>query len=101
MAGQDGKCGMCGPEGWVWYASLSALRNVQDRLEKELQLQHISEPAPKLLQMARSTPLVTAAIVGHKKASHVQANLEVGKSPIISPAEWTEAVGRLRLQSTP
>ena len=99
MAGHEGDCGMCGPEGQVRHASTSAVRNVQERLERELQLQHISEPAPKLLQMARSTLLVTAAIIGHKKASHVQANLEVGKSPIISPADWTEAVERLRVQS--
>ena len=39
---------------------------------------------------------MTAAVVGHKRAAHVQANLEVGTTPIMARREWEELVSHLQ-----
>ena len=44
---------------------------MQGKLDQDAALSNVPEAAPKLLQLARSTPLLSAAIVGHKGAAHV------------------------------
>jgi len=44
--------------------------------------------AAKLLQVTRSTPGVTTALVGHKLREHVEANHKVSQEPRLGPARW-------------
>ena len=52
---------------------------MQDRLSQFPQLSHIRGDGAKLLQLARSTPYVICALVGHKAPTHVDENLELTK----------------------
>ncbi len=47
----------------------------QDRLGQFPQLSHIQGEGAQLLQLARSTPYVICALVGHKTPAHVDENL--------------------------
>ena len=52
-----------------------AILSVQDRLGQFPQLSHIQGEGAQLLQLARSTPYVICALVGHKTPAHVDENL--------------------------
>jgi aryl-alcohol dehydrogenase-like predicted oxidoreductase len=45
-------------------------------------------PAQTCLQIARSTPGVTAPLVGHKQANHVEENLALAAVPPLTSAEY-------------
>ncbi len=44
--------------------------------------------AAKLLQLSRSTPGLTSALVGHKRREHVEANHEVAMEPRLTPKRF-------------
>ena len=49
----------------------------------------------RLLQFARSTPGITAPLIGHKLESHVKENMDVMKIPPLSELEFNELVKRM------
>ena len=59
--------------------SAGALR-LQGELGKDPAVSNVPEPGPKLLQLARSTPLLSAAVVGHKGAVHVRPSQQPCKA---------------------
>ncbi len=61
----------------VWYVLTHAILSEQDRLSQFPQLSHIKGEGAQLLQLARSTPYVICALVGHKTPAHVDENLEL------------------------
>ena len=63
-------------------------RSVQDKLDRDAALANVPEAAPKLLQLARSTPLLTAAVVGHKGAVHVRTLSDQGRQALIICRIW-------------
>ncbi len=42
----------------------------------------------KLVQLVRSTPLLTTTLVGHKAAEHVVANVALAKAAPLRPGPW-------------
>ena len=55
----------------------------------------IASPAARALQLVRSAPGVTAALVGQKSARHAAENMSVMQMPPIPPAEFGELVESL------
>lgn len=55
----------------------------------------IASPAARALQLARSAPGVTAALVGQKSAEHTAENMSVMGMPPVPPGEFGSLVERL------
>jgi aryl-alcohol dehydrogenase-like predicted oxidoreductase len=55
----------------------------------------ITEQVIKLLQIVRSTPSVTAALIGQKNPNHVAKNVSIAKIPPLEEADFREAVNTL------
>ena len=53
--------------------------SLQSRLKEFPQLKNIGSDGARLLQLARSTPYVICALVGHKSAAHVDENLALSQ----------------------
>jgi len=49
----------------------------------------------RLLQFVRSTPGITAPLIGHKLESHVKENMNVMKIPPLSELEFNNLVKRM------
>jgi len=49
----------------------------------------------RLLQFVRSTPGITAPLIGHKLESHVKENMNVMKIPPLSELEFNDLVKRM------
>ena len=58
----------------------------------------MSDPVAKLVQIVRSSPSVIAPLIGHKKAEHVEQNLQVANVPPLSTEEFKQAVRALTSQ---
>ena len=54
-----------------------------------------SSTSVRLLQFIRSTPGITAPLIGHKSESHVKENMDVMKIPPLSESEFVDLVGRM------
>ena len=63
----------------------------QAGLGKDAALANVPEAGPKLLQLARSTPLLTGAVVGHKGAVHVRPVPAAPASAWAAMAPWLSA----------
>ncbi len=55
----------------------------------------LAKPAHRALQFVRSTPGIIAPLVGQKSPSHVDENLELAKTPVLTETEFTELVSKL------
>lgn len=55
----------------------------------------ISKASHRALQFVRSTPGVIAPLVGQKSPSHVDENLELAKTPVMSESEFSDLVRNL------
>jgi len=53
------------------------------------------KPSHRALQFVRSTPGIIAPLVGHKKSSHVDENLELIKIPPLSNSEFSQLLKTL------
>ena len=51
--------------------------------------------APKLLQIARSTPGLLATLVGMKEPAHVDADVALVRTPPLQPEAFAAVVDRL------
>jgi predicted aldo/keto reductase-like oxidoreductase len=51
-----------------------------------------SNASVRLLQFTRSTPGITAPLIGHKSESHVKENMDVMKIPPLSELEFNDLV---------
>ena len=49
----------------------------------------------QLLQFVRSTPGITAPLIGHKSESHVKENMDVMKIPPLSELEFNDLVKKM------
>jgi aryl-alcohol dehydrogenase-like predicted oxidoreductase len=58
----------------------------------------ISDKVAKLVQIVRSSPSVIAPLIGQKKAEHVEENLKVADTPLLSQEEFKQAVRVLTSQ---
>jgi aryl-alcohol dehydrogenase-like predicted oxidoreductase len=54
-----------------------------------------SSMSVRLLQFVRSTPGITAPLIGHKSESHVKENMDVMKIPPLSELEFNNLVKRM------
>jgi aryl-alcohol dehydrogenase-like predicted oxidoreductase len=75
-----------------------ALRGVAAALASEplgSPLLRVRDPGAKLLQWARSAPLLTAALVGHKAPAHVAENAALTRVPLLTPSEFEEVTAWL------
>ena len=54
-----------------------------------------SSASVRLLQFARSTPGITAPLIGHKLESHVKENMDVMKIPPLSELEFNDLVKKM------
>lgn len=52
----------------------------------------ISDKVAKLVQIVRSSPSVIAPLIGQKKAEHVEENLKIADTPLLSQEEFKQAV---------
>jgi aryl-alcohol dehydrogenase-like predicted oxidoreductase len=52
----------------------------------------ISDKVAKLVQIVRSSPSVIAPLIGQKKPEHVEENLKVADTPLLSQEEFKQAV---------
>ena len=55
----------------------------------------ISDKVAKLVQIVRSSPSVIAPLIGQKKPEHVEENLKVADTPLLSQEEFKQAVRAL------
>lgn len=55
----------------------------------------ISQASHRALQFVRSTPGIIAPLVGQKSSSHVQENLEILKTPVLTETEFFDLVKKL------
>jgi aryl-alcohol dehydrogenase-like predicted oxidoreductase len=55
----------------------------------------ITDQVIKLLQIVRSTPSVTAALIGQKNPNHVARNVTIAKIPPLEESDFREAVNTL------
>ena len=58
-------------------------------------LQQVQGTAPRLLQLARSTPGLLATLVGHKAPEHVQQNCALSKEAPLSEEDFRAAAAAL------
>ena len=49
----------------------------------------------RALQFVRSTPGIIAPLVGQKSPAHVEENLQLTSTPVLSEAEFSELVNKL------
>ncbi|OLB91333.1 MAG: oxidoreductase [Thaumarchaeota archaeon 13_1_40CM_38_12] len=52
-------------------------------------------PSHRALQFVRSTPGIIAPLVGQKSPAHVEENLQLTSTPVLSEAEFSELVNKL------
>jgi aryl-alcohol dehydrogenase-like predicted oxidoreductase len=52
----------------------------------------ISDKVAKLVQIVRSSPSVIAPLIGQKKPEHVEENLKIADTPLLSQEEFKQAV---------
>ncbi|MDC8453246.1 MAG: aldo/keto reductase, partial [Candidatus Nitrosotalea sp.] len=55
----------------------------------------MSKPSHRAMQFVRSTPGIIAPLVGQKSQAHVQENLEVLNTPILSETEFSDLIKKL------
>lgn len=55
----------------------------------------LTKPAHRAMQFVRSTPGIIAPLVGQKTQSHVQENLELLRTSVLSQAEFSDLVNKL------
>ena len=55
----------------------------------------ISDKVAKLVQIVRSSPSVIAPLIGQKKPEHVEENLKIADTPLLSQEEFKQAVRAL------
>ena len=60
----------------------------QDRVQHVPELVEEEEFATQLLQIARSTPMLTASLVGMKTRDHVDANLKLTAHAPLNPSQF-------------
>ena len=70
---------------------------LQERLMNIPELSNVDGTAPKLLQIARSTPGLIASLVGHKTKGHVLANIALANKQPLTEQELRSAVTTLAL----
>ena len=68
---------------------------LQSKLEAVPELQSIKGMAPKLLQIARSTPGIVATLVGHKAKTHVLANTALSNVQPLTRTEFSSVMAAL------
>ncbi|HEX5457443.1 MAG TPA: aldo/keto reductase [Candidatus Nitrosotalea sp.] len=56
---------------------------------------NMTKPAHRAVQFVRSTPGIIAPLVGQKSQAHVQENLEILKTPVLSETEFSDLVKKL------
>ena len=54
-----------------------------------------SSMSVRLLQFVRSTPGITAPLIGHKSESHVKENMDVMKIPPLSESEFNDLIKKM------
>jgi predicted aldo/keto reductase-like oxidoreductase len=54
-----------------------------------------SSVSVRLLQFVRSTPGITAPLIGHKSESHVKENMDIMKIPPLSELEFNDLVKKM------
>ncbi|MGB9124526.1 MAG: aldo/keto reductase [Nitrosotalea sp.] len=55
----------------------------------------LSKPSHRAIQFVRSTPGIIAPLVGQKSQSHVQENLDILSTPVLSDSEFSELIKKL------
>ena len=55
----------------------------------------MSKPSHRAMQFVRSTPGIIAPLVGQKSQAHVQENLEVLNTPVLSETEFSDLIKKL------
>ncbi|CUR51565.1 Aldo/keto reductase [Nitrosotalea devaniterrae] len=55
----------------------------------------MSKPSHRAMQFVRSTPGIIAPLVGQKSQAHVQENLEVLGTPVLSETEFSDLIKKL------
>lgn len=68
---------------------------LQAKLSEAAELGDIEGIAPKLLQIARSTPGLIASLVGHKTKEHVLTNIALSNKQPLGKQEFLSAVTHL------
>lgn len=74
------------------------MRHLQAKLRASPQLagdNAISSDAAAALQVARSTPYVISAIVGHKTPAHVEENLKVVQAELLNRQSFLDLMQNL------
>lgn len=61
------------------------------------ELSNIVGTGPKLLQIARSTPGLVAALVGHKSKQHVMANVALSNIQPLTPQQFESVMEALSM----
>ncbi|HEU5221473.1 MAG TPA: aldo/keto reductase [Candidatus Nitrosotalea sp.] len=56
---------------------------------------NLSKPSHRAMQFVRSTPGIVSPLVGQKTPAHVQENLDLLSTPVLSQTEFTELVSKL------
>ena len=56
---------------------------------------NMTKPSHRAVQFVRSTPGIIAPLVGQKSQAHVQENLEILKTPVLSETEFSDLVKKL------
>ena len=59
----------------------------------------ITNQVLKLIQIIRSTPNVTAPLLGHKNPAHVKQNIRIAKMSPLNEVEFQKALGILSKSS--
>ena len=54
-----------------------------------------SSMSVRLLQFVRSTPGITAPLIGHKSESHVKENMDIMKIPPLSESEFNDLIKKM------
>jgi aryl-alcohol dehydrogenase-like predicted oxidoreductase len=65
-------------------------------LQSVPQLRDVEDTAPRLLQLARSSPGLLTALVGHKAPKHVRQNGDLAQVPPLDDAAFQAALKALR-----
>ena len=55
----------------------------------------LNDQVAKLVQVIRSSPSVTAPLIGYKKPEHVEQNLKIANVPPLSDSEFRDVVRTL------
>jgi aryl-alcohol dehydrogenase-like predicted oxidoreductase len=54
-----------------------------------------SSMSVRLLQFVRSTPGITAPLIGHKSESHVKENMDIMKIPPLSESVFNDLIKKM------